>query len=145
MFGWLKKKENVVKLTLNQKHLLVIMGLSFENQVKLQKTVFLLQKDHKAFKYQWIRADYGPFSRELDSDIKELESMTLIEITHNLKGERKFNITQKGIGVVEFPKINFINSALKYRGMDKDSVLREVYERAKVCNYEIGDVIKAEE
>jgi uncharacterized protein YwgA len=94
------KERTLEEKTIDKLLLLYILNkTTIRGKTKLQKTVFFIEdslnsEGIKAFNYKFIRWHYGEFSRELESDLKELVENNLIVDSRGLT-DRSIDMLKK--------------------------------------------------
>ncbi|MEQ1666101.1 MAG: type II toxin-antitoxin system antitoxin SocA domain-containing protein [Bdellovibrionales bacterium] len=150
-------------MTMNEKYLLLLMdelrsqNKTFTGAVKLVKAIFMAQSQAETksaktnFKYNFYRWDYGPFDSAIYRDIEKLFKKGLLRVSTHYTPypEKTFSLTEDGER--EATKIKsqvdqtFLSAiehwANKINEMNRDAVLKLVYEKSKVKDYEMGDKI----
>jgi uncharacterized protein YwgA len=111
-------------------------------ETKVQKLTFLaewqmLDKREKGFNYNFIRLTFGPYSGDLEKDIKWLEGSNLVKLVSVNEKTRIFKPTESGERILTVfhdlfhrnkiftEKIAAINS--KFAGLTLDELLKFVY------------------
>jgi uncharacterized protein YwgA len=96
----------------NRRHGNSISGTAFQRELKIQKLLYRIEEkmnkqEYKGLNYNFFRWTYGPFARELNIDIEELETTKFVEVVnHELK------LSRKGIDLIN--SLNqFFNSDLE--------------------------------
>jgi uncharacterized protein YwgA len=111
-------------------------------ETKVQKLTFLaewemLDKRQKGFNYNFIKLTFGPYSRDLEKDIKWLEDSNLVKLISADEKTRIFKLTELGQKILTVfhdvfdrnkiftEKIAEINR--KFAGLTLDELLKFVY------------------
>jgi uncharacterized protein YwgA len=106
------------------------------NKIHFQKEIFLLQKEtifSKQKGYEFVPYYYGPFSRDLDSDVMELITQG------NIDDSNGFSLTHHGFleagklwkPLTEGEKLALIRVKESYNRMPTNSLLEYVYSKYK--------------
>lgn len=120
---------------------------------RLQKLVFATEVETrklgstKTFNYKFIRWHYGPFSRELTDDIKELVHQGLVKV----EGNNIYSLTEKGkltmkksLSIIShvFEEEMMISTIEEYNSKTLKSLLSDVYDKHNITNYKMGEIIE---
>lgn len=89
----------------------------------LHKIIFVLQKKYKLTNYPFMRADYGPFSYEMQEDIESLE-----KINFNLEPSNPFSD-------------EIIETIQLLSNKSRKELLHYIYHTYDIFNYELRDPI----
>jgi uncharacterized protein YwgA len=94
-------------------------------ETKVQKLTFLaewrmLDKRQKGFNYKFIKLTFGPYSRDLEKDIKWLEESNLVKLISLDEKTRIFKPTESGKKIL--------------------TVFHEVFDRNKIFTEEIAEI-----
>ena len=157
-----------MNLSNNEKNIILLLGkyessiigsLRFYHLIYfIQSEIFYLNKQHNAlfdnFNYVYSRWNYGPFSKQIELDISNLEFIKLLKIDVFFErgtSYRSYSLTDDGIKIyrqlmLDNSKFELKNNAFNYWiynfiKMSQEEIIRYTYKKIKVSEYEIGDQI----
>lgn len=134
----------------NLLNILFIIGEAslFYGLERLHNSIFLIQKQNKnIFNYNFIRANYGPFSLEINQDLNFLLQNKLISSDYSSATyEKTYRLTILGYQLYHEQKTNkslfdkndfeLLQKMLNY---SKNEYRNFIYQTQKVSDYELGD------
>lgn len=98
---------NITKAEILPLALLTASGGEVNGRTRLQKLAFLLQEEElQQDAYNFIKYDYGPFSKELLDDLEDLEDKGVLKInkTRTFSGNKRYDYSVDS-GAEEFLEV----------------------------------------
>ena len=97
-------------------HIISLCGGQLNGKTRLQKLVFLSQKDSNKFNFKFKPAQFGPLSYKLNHALERMKKLSLLEEhTEQTQSGNKvinYSLTKDGQELVQFGLTKFLDSGI---------------------------------